>query len=70
MKITKNSAGLSVGVVVVLPSEETLIIRAVCREPDGIYYRVQFGEFDGDDFVPTSDIRVMGHYELIGAEIE
>lgn len=69
MKITKNSAGIPAGTLVVLPSEELLIIKAVCREPDGIYYRVQFVEEDGDEYVPVGDIRVMEHHELIGAEV-
>lgn len=69
MKITKNNAGIPVGTVVVLPSEEILIIKAICREPDGICYRVQFVESDGDEYIAVGEPRVMWHYELIGAEI-
>ena len=69
VKITKNNAPLAVGAVVVLPSEEILIIKAIYREPDGICYRVQFVELDGDEYVPVGEPRIMWHYELIGAEV-
>lgn len=69
MKITKNNAGIPVGTVVVLPSEEILIIKAIYREPDGICYRVQFVEEDGDEYIPVGEPRIMWHYELIGAEV-
>lgn len=69
MKITKNNAGIPEGTCVTLPSNELLIIKAICREPDGIYYRVQFVEKKGREYIPVGDIRVMGHYELIGATV-
>ena len=68
-KITKNNAGIPVGTVVVLPSEEILTIKAIYREPDGICYRVQFVEKDVDKYVPVGETRIMWHYELIGAEV-
>ena len=69
MTITKNNAGISVGTMVVLPSEEILIIKDIYREPDGICYRVQFVEEDGDEYIPVGEPRIMWHYELIGAEV-
>lgn len=69
MKITKNNSGVPVGTLVLLPSEELLIINAVYREPDGIYYRVQFVEEDGDEYIPIGDLRTICHDDLIGAEI-
>ena len=69
MKITKNNAGIPVGAVVVLPSEEILVIKAIYREPDGICYRVQFVEEDGGEYIPVGEPRIMWHYELIGAEV-
>lgn len=69
MKITKNNAGIPVGTVVVLPSKEMLIIKAICREPDGICYRVQFVEEDGDEYIPVGEPRIMWHSDLIGGEI-
>lgn len=68
MKITKKSV-LIVGAVVQLPSEEIAIIKAVYREPDGIYYRVQFVEEDGDEYVSVDDERIMAHCELVGGEV-
>lgn len=68
MKIT-NKIALVAGDVVQLPSEETLIIKAVCREPDGIYYKVQFVEDDGDEYVNVGGERVIAHYELVGGEV-
>ena len=49
MKIT-NKIVLVAGDVVRLPSEETLIIKAVYREPDGRCYKVQFVEDDGEEW--------------------
>ena len=69
MRITKNSTPLEVGTVVVLPDEETLIIKEVCREPDGYYYRVQFVEDDGEEYIPVGDMRVIPASDLIGAEV-
>ena len=68
-QITKNNAGIPVGAVVVLPSEEILIIKAIYREPDGICYRVQFVESDRDEYIPVGEPRIMWHSDLIGAEI-
>ena len=48
MKITKNNAGIPEGTLVLLPSEELLIIKAIYREPDGLCYKAQFVEYDGD----------------------
>ena len=69
MRITKNSTPLEVGTVVVLPDEETLIIKEVCREPDGYYYRAQFVEDDGDEYIPVGDMRVIPASDLVGAEV-
>ena len=69
MKITKNNAGIPVGTVVVLPSEEILIIKDIYREPDGICYRVQFVESDGDEYIAVGEPRIMWHSDLIGAEV-
>ena len=69
MKITKNNSGVPVGTLVLLPSEELLIINAVYREPDGIYYCVQFVEEDGDEYIPIGDLRTICHDDLVGAEI-
>ena len=68
MKITNKSVIIP-GAIIQLPSEEILIIKAVCREPDGIYYRVQFVEEDGDEYVSVDDERIMAHYELVGGEV-
>ncbi|MBR3806699.1 MAG: hypothetical protein IKJ13_07725 [Clostridia bacterium] len=68
MKITKTLV-LVAGDVVRLPSEETLIIKAVYREPDGRCYKVQFVEDDGEEYVNVGDERVMAHYELVGGEV-
>lgn len=69
MKITRNNAGIPEGTLVLLPSEELLIIEAVFREPDGICYRVQFVEEDGDEYIPICEPRIMYHCDLIGAEM-
>lgn len=69
MKITKNNKPLAVGTVVVLPDEEILVIKEICKEPDDVYYRVQFVESDGDDYMCVGGLREMGHRELVGAEI-
>lgn len=68
MKITQKSV-LVVGSVVQLPSEEICIIKGICREPDGIYYKVQFVEEDGDEYVNVGGERVIAHYELVGGEV-
>ena len=68
MKITNKSV-LIQGAIVQLSSEEVLIIKAVYREPDGIYYRVQFVEEDGEEYVNVGDERVMAHDELVGGEV-
>lgn len=68
MKITQKSV-LVVGSVVWLPSEEICVIKEICREPDGIYYKVQFVEEDGDEYVNDGGERVMAHYELVGGEV-
>ncbi len=67
MKITKNTV-LETGTVVTLRSDETLVITEVCREPDGVCYKVQFVEDDGDEYVKVGDERTMEHYELVGGE--
>lgn len=69
MKITRNNTGIPEGTLVLLPSEELLIIEAVFREPDGICYRVQFVEEDGDEYIPICEPRIMYHCDLIGAEM-
>ena len=68
MKITNKSVIIP-GAIIQLNSEEILIIKAVFREPDGIYYRVQFVEEDGDEYVSVDDERIMAHYELVGGEV-
>ena len=52
-----------------LPSDEILIIKDICREPDGICYRVQFVESDGDEYIAVGEPRIMRHSDLIGAEV-
>jgi hypothetical protein len=69
MKITKNNAGIPEGTLVLLPSEELLIIKAIFREPDGLCYRVQFVEEDGDEYIPIGEPRIMWHDDMIGAEV-
>ena len=69
MRITKNSAPLAAGTVVVLPDEETLIIKEACREPDGYYYKAQFVDFDGDDYRLIGEPRVIAHMDIVGGEI-
>ena len=68
MRITKNSTPLAAGTVVVLPDEETLIIKEACREPDGYYYKAQFVEDDGDEYIPVGDVRIIPASDLIGGE--
>ena len=70
MKIT-NKIVLVAGDVVRLPSEETLIIKAVYREPDGRCYKVQFVGYNSkkQEYVNVGDERVMAHYELVGGEV-
>ena len=67
MRITKNTV-LESGTVVTLSSDETLVIKEVCREPDGVCYKVQFVEDDGDEYVTVGGVRTMEHYELVGGE--
>ena len=69
MKITRNSAGIPEGTLVLLPSEELLTIEAIFREPDELCYRVQFVELDGDDLIPIGEPRIMWHSDLIGAQV-
>lgn len=69
MKITKNNAGIPEGTLVLLPSEELLIIKAIYREPDGICYKAQFVEYDGDEYIPIGEPRIIWHDDLIGAEV-
>lgn len=68
MKITKKTR-INEGDVIVLPSRELVKIMAICREPDGIYYRILFGDMDGDDFIPEGELRIMEHYELVGGDM-
>ena len=68
MKITAKSVILP-GTIVSLPGGEIVIIKEVCREPDGIYYKVQFVEEDGEEYVNVGGERVIAHYELVGGEI-
>lgn len=68
MRITKNTV-LPVGTVVALRSGELLRIEKVCREPDGICYRVYYGEYDGEEFAPEGDMRIVEHCDIVGAEI-
>lgn len=68
MKITSKIV-LVAGDVVRLPSEETLIIKAVYREPDGRCYKVQFVEDDGEEYVNVGGERIIAHYELVGGEV-
>lgn len=68
MKITQKSV-LIEGSIVWLPSEEICIIKEICREPDGIYYKVQFVEEDGEEYVNVGGERVIAHYELVGGEV-
>ena len=68
MKITKNTE-IDVGTVVALQSGEVLVVRAVCHEPDGKCYKVQYLEEDGEDYIPVGDERVAWHHELVGGEV-
>lgn len=68
MKITKNTE-IVIGTLVVLPSGEVCVVRAVCHEPDGKCYKVQYLEEDGEDYIPVGDERVVWHYELVGGEV-
>lgn len=70
MKITHKTPTLSEETVVWLPSEEFLIIKEIINASCGVYYKVQFVEEDGDEYVPIGDMRVMPHCDLIGAEVE
>lgn len=68
MKITKNTE-IDIGTVVALQSGEVLVVRAVHHEPDGICYKAQYLEEDGEDYIPAGDERVVWHYELVGGEV-
>lgn len=69
MKITHKTPTLEEETVVWLPSEEFLIIKQVIEASCGVYYKVQFVEEDGDEYVPIGDMRVISHRDLIGGEI-
>lgn len=68
MKITAKSVILP-GTVVALPGGEVAIIKEVCREPDGLCYKAQFVEEDGDDYVEVGEERVIWQVDLVGGEI-
>lgn len=68
MKITKNNAGIPEGTFVLLPSEELLIIKQIINASCGVFYKVQFVEEDGDEYIPIGDLRVISRSDLIGGE--
>ena len=70
MKITDKTSTLKEETVVWLPSEEFLIIKEIIKANCGVYYKVQFVEEDGDEYVPIGDMRVLPHCDLIGGEID
>ena len=69
MKITNKTPTLEEETVVWLPSEEFLIIKEIINASCGIYYKVQFVEEDGDEYVLIGEMRVISHRDLIGGEI-
>ena len=70
MKITNNTPILEEETVVWLPSEEFLIIKQVIKASCGVFYKVQFVEEDGDEYIPIGDLRVISRSDLIGGEID
>ena len=70
MRITHRTPPLEEETVVWLPSEEFLIIKEIIKATCGVYYKVQFVEEDGDEYVPIGDMRVLPHCDLIGGEID
>lgn len=68
MKITNNTPILEEETVVWLPSEEFLIIKQVINASCGVFYKVQFVEEDGDEYIPIGDLRVISRNDLIGGE--
>lgn len=70
MKITNKTPTLEEETLVWLPSEEFLIIKEIINASCGVYYKVQFVEDDGDEYVPIGEMRVIPHLDLIGAETE
>ena len=67
MKITRNTGELAPGTVVELQDGEVLEIVEYITSAGR--YRVRYLEFDGSEFVPDGETRVVGAYELIGGEI-
>lgn len=70
MKITNKTPTLEEETVVWLPSEEFLIIKQVITASCGVYYKVEFVEPDGDEYISIGEMRVIPHRDLIGAEVE
>lgn len=68
MKITNKTPTLEEETVVWLPSEEFLIIKQVITASCGVYYKVEFVEPDGDEYISIGEIRVIPHRDLIGGE--
>lgn len=69
MKITKNTKELPEGTIVTFCSGEMLRIEKYV-DPYNRVYRVRFGEFDGEDFIPVGKVRFMPASELVGGEYE
>ena len=67
MKIRKKTADLPPGTIVALPGDEIFRVEKLV-DPVEIVYRVQFLEFDGDDYIEIGGIRFMRADEMIGAE--
>lgn len=70
MKITNKTPTLEEETVVWLPSEEFLMIKQVITASCGVYYKVEFVEPDGDEYISIGEMRVIPHRDLIGAEVE
>ena len=70
MKITNKTPILEEETMVWLPSEEFLIIKQIINVSCGVFYKVQFVEPDGDEYISIGEMRVIPHRDLIGAETE